>query len=135
MQDKMKEANLPEPIFSNEREDFVVTFYNGEYPELYPRELKSAQEKEESAQEKEESAQEKEESAQENKHARNIPRELILEFCSETRSLKEIMEYFGYKNQGHFRERYINPLLEEEKLKMTIPEQPKNRNQKYISNK
>ena len=121
MQDKMKETNLPEPIFSNEREDFVVTFYNGEYPELYPRELKSAQEKAESA--------------QENKHARNIPRELILEFCSETRSLKEIMEHFGYKNQGHFRERYINPLFEEEKLKKTILEQPKNRNQKYISNK
>ena len=27
MQKKMKEANLPEPIFTNEREDFVVTFY------------------------------------------------------------------------------------------------------------
>jgi ATP-dependent DNA helicase RecG len=40
MEDKMKEAKLPEPIFVNEREDFVVTFYNGEYPELYPEELK-----------------------------------------------------------------------------------------------
>ena len=37
MQKKMREANLPEPIFTNEREDFVVTFYNGEYPELYPK--------------------------------------------------------------------------------------------------
>ena len=35
----MKTANLPEPIFSNEREDFVVTFYNGEYPKLYSEEL------------------------------------------------------------------------------------------------
>ena len=40
MNKKMKEANLPEPIFLNEREDFVVTFYNGEYPELYPEKLK-----------------------------------------------------------------------------------------------
>ena len=39
MEDKMKEAKLPEPIFVNEREDFVVTFYNGEYPELYPETL------------------------------------------------------------------------------------------------
>lgn len=39
MEDKMKEAKLPEPVFTNEREDFVVTFYNGEYPELYPEEL------------------------------------------------------------------------------------------------
>lgn len=43
MEDKMKEAKLPEPVFTNEREDFVVTFYNGEYPELYPEELKSYQ--------------------------------------------------------------------------------------------
>ena len=40
MLDEMKKANLPEPLFVNEREDFVVTFYNGEYPELYPIELK-----------------------------------------------------------------------------------------------
>ena len=39
MQKAMKTANLPKPIFSNEREDFVVNFYNGEYPELYPEEL------------------------------------------------------------------------------------------------
>lgn len=38
MQKKMKEAGLPEPVFTNERKDFVVTFYNGEYPELYPEE-------------------------------------------------------------------------------------------------
>ena len=36
----MKTANLTEPVFSNQREDFVVTFYNGEYPELYPEELR-----------------------------------------------------------------------------------------------
>ena len=39
MIDEMKMAKLPEPIFKNEREDFAVTFYNGEYPELYPDEL------------------------------------------------------------------------------------------------
>ncbi len=27
----------------NRGEDFVVTFYNGEYPELYPKELKNNQ--------------------------------------------------------------------------------------------
>ena len=39
MIDEMKKANLPEPIFKNEREDFSVTFFNGEYPEYYPEEL------------------------------------------------------------------------------------------------
>jgi len=32
MIDEMREARLPEPVFKNERDDFVVTFYNGEYP-------------------------------------------------------------------------------------------------------
>lgn len=26
----MEQADLPESVFTNEREDFVVTFYNGE---------------------------------------------------------------------------------------------------------
>lgn len=51
MQDKMKEANLPNPIFTNEREDFVVTFYNGEYPELYPEEIEKYKKAQETTQE------------------------------------------------------------------------------------
>ena len=51
MQDKMKEASLPNPIFTNEREDFVVTFYNGEYPELYPVEIEKYKKAQETTQE------------------------------------------------------------------------------------
>ena len=122
MQDKMKEANLPNPIFANEREDFVVTFYNGEYPELYPEELKKQENAQENAQEKNK------------KRTRKVSEKTILKYCLEPKSIKEIAEKFGYKNIRNFRERYINPLLKDEKLKMTIPEQPRNRNQKYIAN-
>lgn len=125
MQKKMKEANLPEPIFTNEREDFVVTFYNGEYPELYPKELINVKNNKENAQE---NAQEKNK-----KRTRKVSEKSILNYCIEPKTIKEIAEKFGYKNIRNFRERYINPLLVERKLKMTIPEQPKNRNQKYIS--
>lgn len=68
------------------------------------------------------------------KRTRNAQEDFILDFCNEARSLKEILEYCGYKNARSFREKYINPLLKDEKLKMTIPDQPKNRNQKYIKN-
>ena len=60
--------------------------------------------------------------------------ELILEFCKVPRSVKEIMEYIGLKHRPTFIYNYLNPLLEQEKIKMTIPEEPKSRNQKYIIN-
>lgn len=69
------------------------------------------------------------------KRTRNAQEDFILDFCNEARSLKEILEYCGYKNARSFREKYINPLLKDEKLKMTIPDQPKNRNQRYITSK
>lgn len=59
---------------------------------------------------------------QENKNAQE---DFILEFCNEAKTLKEILEHCGYKNARSFREKYINPLLKNRKLKMTIPEQPK----------
>ena len=58
---------------------------------------------------------------------------LILEFCKEPKSVKEIMEYIGLKHRPTFMYDYLNPLLEEGKLQMTIPDKPKSRNQKYIA--
>lgn len=56
----------------------------------------------------------------------------ILKICKTEKSLKEIMQYFGYKDLYKFKSNYINPLLEKERLQMTIPDKPKSRNQKYI---
>lgn len=52
MIDEMKQAKLPEHVFENEREDFIVTFYNGEYPELYPEELSKNKKAHDKAQDK-----------------------------------------------------------------------------------
>lgn len=57
----------------------------------------------------------------------------ILKICKTEKSLKEIAGYFGYKDVYKFKNKYINTLLEQEKLTMTIPEKPKSRNQKYIT--
>ena len=59
----------------------------------------------------------------------------ILSFCKEAKTLKEITSNFGFKDIATFKKNYINPLLEKGDLKLTIPQQPKNRNQKYISKK
>lgn len=58
---------------------------------------------------------------------------LILEFCREPKSVKEIMEYIGLKHRPTFVYDYLNPLLEKNKLQMTVPDKPKSRNQKYIT--
>ena len=62
-----------------------------------------------------------------------VSEEQILELCKTEKSLKEIAEYFGYKDVYKFKNNYINKLLEENKLRMTIPDKPKSRNQKYVT--
>lgn len=56
----------------------------------------------------------------------------IIDFCKIPRSKKDICAYLGYKNLTFFSRKYLNPLLETEKLIMTIPAKPKSRNQKYV---
>ena len=127
MQKKMKTANLPEPIFTNEREDFVVTFYNGEYPELYPgslSDLKKTQDKK---------TQDKKTQDKKTQDKKIQIFNKIIEICREPKSIIEIMNEIGYKSNKTLKRNYIKPLVESGKLKMTIPEKPTSRNQKYIS--
>lgn len=57
----------------------------------------------------------------------------ILSYCKEPRSLIEICDKFGFKDTRTFKKNYLNNLIENDKVKMTIPNQPKNRNQKYVT--
>ena len=60
--------------------------------------------------------------------------EKILEFCIKAKTAKEIAEFCGYKGIDRFKRNYLKPLLENGKIIMTIPDKPKSKNQKYISN-
>ena len=57
---------------------------------------------------------------------------LIVAYCKEPRTLKEIAAYLKYKNTRWLRETYITPLLGK-KLWMTLPDKPRSGNQKYTS--
>ncbi len=59
--------------------------------------------------------------------------EKILQFCTEERTAKEIAEYCGYKSVDRFKRNYLKPLVDSGKMKMTIQDKPKSKNQKYIS--
>lgn len=125
MFDEMKRINLPETILKNEREDFVVTFYNGEYPDLYPKEITNINKAHDKAYDR----------AYDKAHDGGTIKEKIILFCEEERSIYEIMEYVGHKNRTRFRRDYIKPLVELKQLKMTIPDKPTSKKQRYICSK
>ncbi len=57
--------------------------------------------------------------------------EKILAYCVEAHSKKEILEYLGLSDAKNMEKTYLYPLLNEGKLKMTLPDKPSSRNQKY----
>ena len=56
----------------------------------------------------------------------------VLAFCERPKSLTEIMTHLGLKHRNNAKSRYIDPLIENGFLEMTIPEKPNSRNQKYV---
>lgn len=56
----------------------------------------------------------------------------VLAFCECPKSLTEIMAHLGLKHRNNTKSRYIDPLIENGFLEMTIPEKPNSRNQKYV---
>ena len=57
----------------------------------------------------------------------------LLEYCKEPRARDEMMEFLGIKHRTTFRNDYLNPLLNEGKLAMTIPDKPRSKKQKFYS--
>jgi ATP-dependent DNA helicase RecG len=56
----------------------------------------------------------------------------LIQFCAEPKSRDEMQTHIGIANREHFRKAILKPLLESGQLKMTIPDKPNSRNQKYI---
>lgn len=56
----------------------------------------------------------------------------IINFCREPRTRKEISEFLN-RTQDYAMSQYLKPLLNGGQLKMTIPNSPRSRNQKYYS--
>ncbi len=98
---EMAEYGLPEPVFQNRRNEFVVILYN-----------RAAA------------------SAEETKQAED---DTLLTFCRTPRSRQEIADYLGIKATPYMRNKYVLPLIQQGLLRMTIPDKPKSRNQRYYA--
>lgn len=57
----------------------------------------------------------------------------LLEYCKKPRDREEMMKFLGIKHRTTFRSDYLNPLLNEGKIAMTIPDKPRSKNQKFYS--
>jgi len=57
----------------------------------------------------------------------------IIEFCKEEKSLQEIMEFLGVTHRGYFKNKTLEPLIEKGFIKLTIPDKPTSKNQKYVA--
>lgn len=58
---------------------------------------------------------------------------MIIGFCKQPHSAKEIMDYIRISDRSFFRRHYLNPMIKAGQLKMTIPDKPKSGNQKYYA--
>jgi len=56
----------------------------------------------------------------------------LLEYCKTPRSKEEIYQHFGVSTKGAV-SNFINPLLDNGKLKRTIPEYPRHKWQRFVS--
>lgn len=55
----------------------------------------------------------------------------ILKHCENSCAITELMQYLGFKDRTKFRRNYIYPLIREGLIKLTIPNKPNSKNQKY----
>ena len=57
----------------------------------------------------------------------------LLAFCTTPRTLEEIMTFVGAKHRSYFRSHTLRPLLEQGRIKLTIPDKPTSPKQRYYA--
>lgn len=99
----MADYGLPEPVFENRRNEFVVILYNQAAAEAAAE------------------------------HGEQADAPDLLAFCKTPRSRQEIANYLGIKTVFYAMSHYVQPLLQSGQLAMTLPESPKSRKQRYYA--
>lgn len=105
---ELNKANMPPPVFTDKRGVFKVTFCKTQYQE------------------------------DTGKPKHQIPHtgsleQAILDYCKTPRSRQELADTFDFETPTYFIKTYLTPLLNEGKIKMTLPEKPKSKFQKYYA--
>lgn len=99
----MEEMGLPEPVFSDFRGTFTVTFYHDTKSFRQPKQDTAADEKG------------------------------LIEFCRTPRSRKEILDHLAIPSRQYAQKRYLEPLIRAGLIAMSEPEHPKSPRQRFYT--
>ena len=113
MRREMALRGLPEPLFENRRDEFVVTLFNEKNT---PGRMNTGIREE----------------GKLDYYGKDRD-DALLRFCSIPRTRKEIADYLGIRTIFYVTAKYIDPLIEQGKLAMEKPDRPKSKNQRYYS--
>lgn len=113
---ELKIAQLPPPVFSVRRGEFVVTF-TSRVAQMYdvPQNVPTAVHEEQAVYAAETLTIE----------------EKLLQFCSVPRSRQELIDFLGF-SRYYTMSKLVQPLLDAQKLALTLPEKPKSSKQRYF---
>lgn len=104
----MRELGLPAPVFADKRGEFSVCLYNSE--DKNKKILKARLVK---------------------PPAHHPDEKNLLEFCTTPRSRQEIIDYLGVASGQYALRRYLDPLVRDGLIQMSIPDKPKSQRQRY----
>ena len=113
---ELKIAQLPPPVFSVRRGEFVVTF-TSRVAQMYdvPQTVQTGVHEEQDVYAVETLTTE----------------EKLLQFCSVPRSRQELIDFLGF-SRYYTMSKLVQPLLDAQKLALTLPEKPKSSKQRYF---
>jgi ATP-dependent DNA helicase RecG len=119
------------PMFNSGFGSFTLTLYNLNYgiPELNG----TQEERQDGRQDRRQDGRQDGRQEEEPPKIVNVSLSEILEYCKTPRSIKEILEFCGVKSRTTFIKNHLAPLISEGKLRMTIPDKPNSKKQKYTS--
>ena len=118
-----------EPEFYSDRSQFIVTFPNMNYGVIDEDDYNTGQVTGQVT--VQDAGQDKVQD--ENLKIGNVTLKELLGFCKQPRSRIELQEYCGLVGRNNFNDKYLKPLINEGKIKMTLPDKPTSKNQKYYS--
>lgn len=113
---ELKIAQLPPPVFAVRRGEFVVTF-TSRVAQMYdvPQTMPTGVHEEQAVY-----------------AAKTLTtEEKLLQFCSVPRSRQELIDFLGF-SRYYTMSKLVQPLLDAQKLALTLPEKPKSSKQRYF---